>query len=253
LSTIPRSRHLASRNLRVSAFASGCALACLFSAVAQPARNQEKLQAIRWNESKTGCTFSQSEDGKYHYGMWVGDVGVTMSVDAQEVEKIGRRHEPFFSLQLQVNNRGKGELDVPTENISFEFTDHFKVVQPLLDPDRFSEHIQNDADALDHETAREVERHPEKKEEKEAYAQQFQKDAAELIEFVTKNGLHPARLDAANPQVQGWLFFSAGGKWLGGWKKQEEFVLRVPLNGKLFEFPFKLPPKPGELVLRKRE
>jgi len=27
----------------------------------------------------------------------------------------------------------------------------------------------------------------------------------------------------------------------------------VPLQGRIFEFPFKLPPKKGELLLRKRE
>ena len=33
----------------------------------------------------------------------------------------------------------------------------------------------------------------------------------------------------------------------------KEFILRLPLDGKIFEFPFKLPPKPGEVLLRKRE
>ena len=36
-------------------------------------------------------------------------------------------------------------------------------------------------------------------------------------------------------------------------KKQEEFILRVPLAGKMFEFPFRLPPSEGELILRRRE
>jgi len=27
----------------------------------------------------------------------------------------------------------------------------------------------------------------------------------------------------------------------------------VPLAGEMFEFPFKLPPKPGEVMLRRRE
>ena len=60
-------------------------------------------------------------------------------------------------------------------------------------------------------------------------------------------------LDRANPQVSGWVFFSTDSKWLGKWKAQEEFVLRLPLDGKVFEFPFKLPPEEGELLLRKRE
>ena len=47
--------------------------------------------------------------------------------------------------------------------------------------------------------------------------------------------------------------FGTRNRWIGGWKKPEEFVLRVPVAGKIFEFPFTLPPKPGEVILRKRE
>jgi hypothetical protein len=60
-------------------------------------------------------------------------------------------------------------------------------------------------------------------------------------------------MDTANTSASGWVFFNTQNKWIGGWKAQEEFVLRVPLQGKIFEFPFKLPPKAGELLLRKRE
>jgi hypothetical protein len=59
-------------------------------------------------------------------------------------------------------------------------------------------------------------------------------------------------LEPANPEVRGWVFFNTKSKWLGGWKAQEEFILRVPLAGKIFEFPFKLPPEKGELLLQKR-
>ena len=59
--------------------------------------------------------------------------------------------------------------------------------------------------------------------------------------------------DAGNQEAAGWVFFNTDNKWLGHWKTQEEFVLRLPLDGKIFEFPFKLPPKAGDLVLRKRE
>jgi hypothetical protein len=76
---------------------------------------------------------------------------------------------------------------------------------------------------------------------------------SELIEFLGKNNLRVVRLDPANAEAKGWVFFNTKNKWIGGWKAQEEFVLRVPLRGKIYEFPFKLPPKPGELLLRKRE
>jgi len=212
-----------------------------------------KIPAVRWNEENPGCTFSRSDDGRYRYGLWSGDVGVTLAVDSQELEKVHRRHDPFFSVLLNVRYRGPGALDFSTENISLEFVKHFRVIQTALDPDNFTQKVQNDADELDHQTAREVQKHPEKKEEKEAYVRAFQKDSAELQEFLGKNSLRPARLDAGNPETSGWVLFSTSSKWISGWKKQEEFILRVPLDGKIFEFPFKLPPKPGEVMLRKRE
>jgi hypothetical protein len=52
--------------------------------------------------------------------------------------------------------------------------------------------------------------------------------------------------------VDGWVFFSAQDKWIGDWKNPEEFVLRIPLEDRVLEFPFKLPPNQGDLILRKR-
>ena len=208
---------------------------------------------MRWSEEKPGCTFSRSEDGKYVYGLWSGDVGVTLSVDSQELEKVRRRHEPFFSVLLAVRYRGKTGVDVSPQTISLEFLKHFDVIQPTLDPDQFASRVQTDADEVDHQAAREIEKHPERKETKEAYVRAFQKDAAELIEFVSKNALRPAHLDPANAEASGWVLFSTASKWISGWKRQEEFVLRVPIDEKILEFPFRLPPKEGELLLRRRK
>jgi hypothetical protein len=216
-------------------------------------KDKAKISAVRWDETHPGCTFSRSDDGHYRYGLWYEDVGITISVDSQELEKVHRRHEPFFGVLLNVRYRGQGSLDLGIENISLEFAKHFKVFQTALDPDAFSEKVQNDADELDHETAREVEKHPEKKEAKEALVRAFLKDSAELQEFVGKNSLRPTRLGPGNPEASGWVLFSTESKWINGFKKQEEFILRVPLAGEVFEFPFKLPPKPGEVMLRRRE
>jgi hypothetical protein len=220
---------------------------------AEPAsRDKSKHPALRWDESNPGCTFSRSDDGHLHYGLWSGDIGITLTIDSQELEKVHRRHEPFFAAMLEVRYRGAGALDFATENISLEFEKHFQVVQTALDLDSFLQKIQNDADAVDHQTAREVEKHPERKEAKEAYAGAFQKETSELQEFVSKNGLRAAHLDAGNPEARGWVFFSVNSEWIDKWKKREEFILRVPIDGKVFEFPFALPPKPGEVMLRKR-
>jgi hypothetical protein len=225
------------------------------AALATPATAKEKAQAatVRWDEQRPGCTFSRSPDGKYNYGLWSADVGLTLSVDSQELEKVHRRHEPFFGVLLTIRYRGQGSLEVAPQNASLEFVKHFKFVQTSLDPDDFSAKIQNDADELDHQTAREIAKHPEQKDTKQAYMRAFQKDTAELQDFISRNSLRPTQLDAANPEVRGWVLFNTSGKWIGSWKKQEEFVLRIPLDGKIFEIPFRLPPKEGELLLRRRE
>jgi hypothetical protein len=212
-----------------------------------------KTPAVRWDEQTPGCTFSRSDDGRFHYGLWYGDAAVTLTIDSQELEKVHRRHESFFAALLTVHYRGQDSLDLGVENISLEFVRHFGVVQTAMDPDAFATKVQNDADELDRTTAREVKKHPDRKEAKEAYMRAFQKDAAELLEFVGNNSLRPARLGAGNSEVSGWVLFSTNSKWIGGWKKQEEFILRLPVAGTVFEFPFTLPPKPGDVRLRRRE
>jgi hypothetical protein len=228
-------------------------LPCTAGALPPKDKNKAKIPAVRWDEEHPGCTFSRSDDGHYHYGMWYEDVGITMSVDAQELEKVHHRPERFFAVHLDVRYRGQGTLDFGVENISLEFVKHFKVVQSSLDPDSFAEKLQNDADERDHQMAREVEKHPEKKEEKEAFVKALLRDSAELQEFVGKNSLRATLLGPGNPETSGWVLFSTDSKWIDGWKKQEEFILRVTVDGKIFEFPFKLPPKPGEVMLRRRE
>jgi hypothetical protein len=208
---------------------------------------------VRWQERQPGCTFSATADGKYSYGFWSGDLAVVVAVDAREVQIIRHRIEPIFGVLLTVRYRGQGSLEVATDGITLQFMKHFKVVQPALDPDAYTGKIQADADALDDETRRIVVKHPEQEQARKARQQDYERAITELIEFLTKNSLRPARLDRAKPEAGGWVFFNTANKWLGGWKAQEEFVLRLPLDGKIFEFPFRLPPKKGELLLRKRD
>src|SRR5580700_11822476 len=94
--------------------------------LAPPAgKSKEKIPAVRWDEQRPGCTFSHSDDGKFRYGMWYEDVGITLAVDSQELEKVHRRHEPFFGVLLDVRYRGPGSLDLATDNISLKFVKHF--------------------------------------------------------------------------------------------------------------------------------
>ena len=247
----PPFRHRARQGLTAALGLAG--LLTLSSSGVGFSKNKPQIMVVRWNEQRPGCTFSRSDDGKLHYGMWSDDVGVLLAVDSQELEKANRRHERFFSVLLQVRYRGKAALEVDPGKISLEFVKHFQVIQMALDPDAFAQKVQDDADRVDHEAAREMQKHPERKQAKEAYVRAFQKDSAELLEFVSKNSLRPERLDPGNTEVTGWVLFASSSQWMSGWKKQEEFILRVPLAGKIFEFPLRLPPEAGEMMLRKRE
>jgi hypothetical protein len=217
-------------------------------------KNKKGAQPItvRWNEQQPGCTFSRGDDGKYRYGLWTGEVAIILAVDAREVQIIRHRIEPIFGVWLTIRYRGAGSLDASADGITLQFMKHFKVVQSSLDPDDYSRKIQADADAMDDETRREIAKHPDEKQARQERLQEYQKSVNELIEFLSRSSLRPTHLDRATPEVSGWVFFNTKSKWLGGWKAQEEFVLHVPVDDKVFEFPFKLPPEPGELLLQKR-
>ena len=208
---------------------------------------------VRWSESQPGCTFSSGDDGKYRYGLWSGDIGIVLAVDAREVQIIRHRIEPIFGVWLTIRYRGTGGLDVSPEGITLQFMKHFKVIQSSLDPDDYTQKIQADADALDDETSRLIEKHPEQKQAREAGLQDYQKSVSELIEFLGKNTLPTAHLDRQSRSERLGIF--QYGKQMD--RRMEDargiHFLRLPLDGKLFEFPFKLPPKAGELLLRKRE
>jgi len=215
--------------------------------------NAAQPPTIRWNEQQPGCTFSRGEDGKYRYGLWSGDVGVVLAVDAREMQIIRHRIEPIFGVLLEIHYRGAASLDSSPAGITLQLMKHFKIVQTQLDPDDYTQKIQADAAALREQTKLAAAKHPKEKQVREDRLQDYQHSISELIAFLSNNSLRSAHLDRANPEVSGWVFFNARSRQLGGWKAQEEFVLRLPLDGKTFEFPFKLPPEPGELLLRERQ
>jgi hypothetical protein len=210
------------------------------------------LPVLRWAEGHPGCTFSRDKDGKYRYALWTDDYGIILAVDAQELQLVHRRVEPFFAVNLTVRYRGKGTLFVDPGKATLEFVKHFKVVQSALDPEEFARQTQDDADELEYQTRREIEKHPEKREEREKYVQAYQKEAAEFQDFLTQHTLPPVELDSSRSEASGWVLFSTKSKWVGAWKKPEEFVLRVPVGDRLVEFPFALPTQAGDLILRQR-
>ena len=210
------------------------------------------LPTIRWAEGNKGCTFERGEDGKYRYGLWTDDLGVTLAVDSQELQKTRRRLEPMVGILLTVRYRGTASLYLKTNTISLEFVKHEQVVHAALDPEALAAHLQAGADALEDDAQREKRKHPDKFEEKEKLLQAYQKQVAEMLEFLSTRSLRPVTLDSETRDANGWLFFSTRSKWIGDWKAQEDFVLRIPMEKSVLEFPFSLPPNGGELLLRKR-
>jgi hypothetical protein len=216
------------------------------------AKKAKPVPTLRWAEGQPGCTFSRDRDGKYRYALWAEDYGVIVAIDSQELQLLHKRIEPFFAVHLTVRYRGKETLSVSAQGATLEFVKHFKLVQPALDPASFAQQTQDDGDEVEHQTQREIEKHPERREEREKYVEAYQKEAAEFVEFLNSRSFPAAQLDGTHPEASGWILFSAKNKWLGAWKKPEEFVLRIPIGEKLLEFPFALPPQAGDLILRQR-
>jgi hypothetical protein len=134
-----------------------------------------------------------------------------------------------------------------------DFLRHHEIRESYLDPTHFSTRLQNDLDTLVFKTERKIKKHPETTEEKTAYLREYQKEAAEFIEFLSTQSLQPATLTPGNAEAHGWVFFSTSNKWIGDWKSHEDFMLGVWMNDKVWEFPFSLPPSEGDVILRKRE
>lgn len=177
-------------------------------------------ETIRWSEDQPGCTFTRGDDGKYRYGLWSGDVGVILAVDAREVQVMRHRIEPMLGLHLTFRYRGPANIAETPDPISLQFIKHFKIVETSLDPDDYTTKIQSDADAVEDDIRRSIAKRPEKKAELESRLQEYQKSVNELIEFLGHNSLRPAHLDPGTPEVSGWIFFNTNNKWLGRWKSQ---------------------------------
>lgn len=206
-----------------------CFLASMFS------RASELHTTLRWAEGNPGCTFSADDDGKYRYGMWAHDLGVAIAVDADEVRKAQLRAEPLFALYVTVRYRGNESVSVSPGDFTLEFLNHYRTLQKAINPDEFAGKLQREVAAS---------ATPEQEDRR--------RSLAETAQFVQSRSLRGSRLDPQSPEASGWIFFSAKSKWIGDWKAQEQFVLRIPVAGRRLEFPFALPPSRGDLLLRRR-
>jgi hypothetical protein len=223
-----------------------------FVSLGAAASGNSSMETLRWTEGKPGCTFSADDDGKYRYGLWSEDLGVVMAVDADEIRKAGLRVEPLFAVPLTIRYRGQDSVAIHPGKISMEFVSHYRTLQTAVDPDEVANRMEHDSDASQAEMEKEISKHPEKRAAQEALIQDHQKNVRETAEFVRSHCLREVRLDRDHPEASGWVFFSTKSKWIGNWKKQEQLVLRVPIEDRVIEFPFALPPSAGDLLLRKR-
>jgi len=216
------------------------------------ATGASKDASVRWQEGTPGCTFSRGDDGKYRYGLWTDDLGITMAIDYQELHKSHRRMEPFIGILLDFSYRGKDSIALVPGRVNLEFASHSHVIHHALNPQAFSERYQDLADAAAKYNQRESEKHPDKKELFDSRIAASEKELVEMQEFLGSHSLKSVSLSPDVPKSTGWVLFLAKDKWIGAWKQQEQLVLRIPLEGRTFEISFQLPPTAGDLILRKR-
>ena len=218
------------------------------------ARSQPSVSTLRWTAGTANCTFREGEDGRSYYGLSSGDFDVTLAVDRQELEKIRHRTAAaMLGVFLTFHYKGSQQFEVQQNRFSLEFTKHFQIVQHSIDPDSLLKTLEGNVDDLTDEVERhQVKKHPEQKEQKETELQARLKDYTEMMDFISTRTLRSLTLDGSNSSASGWVFFGTRNKWIGPWRRPEQFVLRLPVENLIVEFPFALPPETGKLILRRR-
>ncbi len=231
----------------------GSALLALLLSSGSLAGDKSSVPTLRWTAGTGNCTFREGDDGRSYYGVASGDFDVTLVVDRQELEKIPHRARPMLGVFLTLQYKGHQQFEVQQNRFTLEFTKHFQIVQTSLDPDDLLKVLQENVDDLTDEVERhQVKKHPEQKEQKETELQARLRDYTEMMDFISTRALRPMTLDGSNSSASGWVFFSIKNKWIGPWRRPEQFVLRLPVENLIVEFPFRLPPEPGKVILRQR-
>jgi hypothetical protein len=216
------------------------------------ASDQSAPRTVRWAEGSANCTLREADDGHTYYGFSSGDFEITLGVDRQELEKVPHRALRMLGIFLSFSYKGSGQLGVRQNKFALEFLKHRRVVQSSLDPEEMIATLQDAIDEVTHQVEKRQRKHPEQKEKEEAELQGRLKDYAEMMDFINARALYPTSLDGANRSAGGWVFFSTENRWIGAWRRPEQFVLRVPIENLMVEFPFQLPPKAAKVELRRR-
>ena len=225
----------------------------LFLCSSSFAGDKPSVPTLRWIAGTANCSFREGDDGRTYYGITSGDFAVILAVDRQELEKIPHRARAMLGVFLTFQYQGREQFEVQQNRFTLEFTKHFQIVQTSLDPDGLLKTLQENVDDLTDEVERhQVKKHPEQKEQKETELQARLKDYTEMMDFISTRALRPTTLDGSNSLASGWVFFSIKNKFIGPWRRPEQFVLRLPVENLMVEFPFTLPSEPGKVILRHR-
>jgi hypothetical protein len=213
---------------------------------------KKQLPTVRWTADAPGCTFERTDDGHYRWIMTGNDLNVALVVDSQELTKSRGRFYHLLGAYVSVYYTGQGKFEFPAD-VRVDFVRHHDVLEAYEDPAELSNKLQNDIDTEVFETERQIKRNPKITEEKTARLREYEKVAAEFIEFLSTQALDPntVMLNPGNPEAHGWVFFSTRNKWIGPWKEREDFIFSVWMKDKIWQFPISLPPTEGDLILRK--
>jgi hypothetical protein len=231
-----------------------CAIFCcaLLTSTLSHAWRKKDLPAVRWTAGAPGCTFERRDDGKYQWTMTGRDLSVTLLMDSQELGQSRHRFYKLFGAYVSVTYLGQARFEFPAD-VRMDFVRHHDFVEAYEDPSQLAIRLQKDVDTKIFETERQIKKDPKITDEKTALLRQYQKEAAEFIEFLSTQTLpsDTVVLSPGNPESHGWVLFSTANKWIGPWKEREDFVLNVWMKDKVWQFPFSLPPSEGDLILRK--
>lgn len=208
---------------------------------------------LRWADGAPTCTMRYADDGHTYYGISSADFEITLAVDTQELEKVRHRAIPMIGVLVSFKYKGTDPLALAPSRSTLEFVKHFQIVQRALDPNTMLAQLQQNMDDLTDEIEHhQLRKHPELKDAKESELQQRLRDYTEMMDFVSTRALREGALDPSNASATGWIFFSTKNRWIGPWRRPEQFVFRIPVENAVVEFPFELPPKGGKVQLRRR-
>jgi len=207
---------------------------------------------VRWAEGLPNCTLRASDDGHTYYGLSFGDLEVTLAVDRQELAMVPHRALTMIGVFVSFQYKGSGQVEIRRDKFALELLRHHRVVQTALAPGVILGMLQHDTDEITDQTERRVRKHPEDKQKEEAELHARLKDLTEMASFVQTRALKAASLNATHPSANGWVFFSTEDRWIGKLHPPEQFVLRLPVENSIVEFPFQVPPKVGKMELRHR-